>query len=274
MYTLYLDETGDWGYPNYNPKYPILCICGSIIHYKYYANEFAPSFTSLKKAKFKKDLVLHRYKVQLRTHDFSILKTQDILDACMLQISQFIARLDFKILIAALDKEDHYRTYGVKKVDAWLPKDIYSMLFTFVLERFVAFLRQNGGIKGKVVAESRGRKEDQRVQYWYSTILQNGTQFYRDWQFQEVLPTAVEFKPKGDNILGLQISDWVARPMSKMIEFPDGREDKYGEWELYKDKIWIGKDAPGRGQVGFKVFPKNIGRRLLNMPLKSAKDSK
>ena len=79
---------------------------------------------------------------------------------------------------------------------------------------------------------------------------------------------------KGLEQLGLQISDWIASPMSKMVGYPNGREDKYGEWELYKNKIWIGKDAPGRGQVGFKVFPRNIGRRLLNMPLKSAKDSK
>jgi len=274
MYTLYLDETGDWGYPNYHPKFPILCICGSIVNDRYYNNELIPSFVSVKKEKFKKDVVLHRYKVKSRTREFSILKTQDSLDACMSQISRFIAALDFKILIAALNKEEHYRTYGVKKVDAWLPKDIYSMLFTFVLERFVAFLRQNGGIKGRVIAESRGLREDQKVQFWYSTVLQNGTQFYRDWQFLEVLPTAVEFRPKKDNILGLQISDWIAPPMSKMVEHPNGREDKYGEWELYKNKIWIGKDAPGRGQVGFKVFPKNIGRRLLNMPLKSAKDSK
>jgi hypothetical protein len=51
------------------------------------------------------------------------------------------------------------------------------------------------------------------------------------------------------------------------------REDKYGEWRLYKSKIWLGKNAPARGQVGFKVFPKNLGRKLLNMPLKSEKDS-
>jgi len=273
MYTLYLDETGDWGYPNYHPNFPILCLCGCMVCDEYYSSELVPSLTGLKKKKFGKDLVLHRYKVRARTHEFSILRTEKCLDACITQISQFIADLDLKLLVAALDKKDHYRTYGAKKVDAWLPRDIYSMLFTFVVERFVAFLRELRGATGKIVAESRGRREDQKVQFWYSTILQNGTQFYHDWQFQEVLPTAVEFRPKSANISGLQISDWIAPQMSKMVEYPDGREDKYGEWELYKNKIWIGKNAPARGQVGFKVFPKNLGRRLLNMPLKSAKDS-
>ena len=126
---------------------------------------------------------------------------------------------------------------------------------------------------GRIIAESRGKKEDQTIQYWYSLILHNGTQFIRDWQFRDVLPTAIEFKKKKDNVEGLQLSDWIASPMSKMIGYPDGDKDKYNEWELYKNKIWLGKDAPARGQVGFKVFPKNLGRKLLNMPLKSEKDS-
>ena len=104
-------------------------------------------------------------------------------------------------------------------------------------------------------------------------ILHNGTQFIRDWQFRNVLPNAIEFRKKKDNIEGLHLPDWIASPMSKIIEYPDMRGDKYGERELYKNKIWLSKGAPDRGKVGFKVSPKNLGRRLLNIPLKSEKDS-
>jgi len=271
MYTLYLDETGDWGYPNYDPYRPVLCLCGSIIHDDYYTRSISPSFKKLKKDKLgKEDVVLHRYKVWQRKGKFSVLKTQSRVDDCIVQFSQFFASLDFTILLAALDKVDHYKTYGMKRVDKWLPKDVYALLFTFIVERFVAFLMERSKATGKIIAERRGTKEDQRLQFWYSTILQNGTQFYRYWQFQKVLPTAVEFRPKRDNILGLQISDWIATPMSKKVECPDGSTDKFGEWALYKDKIWLGVNAPAPGQVGFKTFPKNLGRKLLNMPLKSA----
>lgn len=272
MYTLYLDESGDWGYPNYHPHRPILCLCGCILKDDSYIKEVVPVIKRLKRRGFGKDVVFHRYKVQHRMNDFSILKTQDEVDDFVSKFSHYVAGLDMKILLSAINKADYYRTYGLKRVDAYLPEDIYSIVFTFIAERFVLFLREEK-TKGRIVAESRGSKEDQAVQYWYSLILHNGTQFILDWQFREVLPNAIEFRKKKDNIEGLQLSDWVATPMSRKVEYPDGSKDKYGEWELYKNKIWLGKNAPARGQVGFKVFPKNLGRKLLHMPLKSAKDS-
>lgn len=271
MYTLYLDETGDWGYPNYAPEYPILCLCGCIVHEKYYARDLVSNFREIKKKQFgNQEIVLHRYKIQHRQGYLFCKLNEKRRDVCMLSISKSIAALDIKLLIAALDKADHYKTYGVNKVDQWLPKDIYCMLLTFMVERFLAFLMEGKKSQGRIVAECRGRKEDNKIQLWYSRILEYGTQFYRNWQFQKALPTAVEFREKRDNIIGLQISDWIAQPMAKIIQYPDGSQDKFGEWELYRGKIWIGEKAPGPGQVGFKTFPKNLGRKLLNMPLKSA----
>jgi len=272
VYTLYLDESGDWGYPNFDPRKPILCMCGCIIEDDYYSREIVPKIKRLKRQTFRKDVVLHRYKVRWRIEDFSILKTQEKVDAFVRKFSQYVAGLDIKIILSAINKVDYYNTYGLKRVDAYLPEDIYSIIFTFAIERFVLFLMESKA-NGRIIAESRGRKEDSTIQYWYSLILHNGTQFIRNWRFRAVLPTAIEFRNKADNIEGLQLSDWIASPMSRIIEYPDMREDKYGEWELYKNKIWLGKKAPARGQVGFKVFPKNLGRRLLNMPLKSEKDS-
>jgi hypothetical protein len=264
MYTLYFDESGDWGYPRYDPNYPILCLCGVIALDTYYTRKLIPLMKSHKREHFNnEDIVLRRYDVRWGRNEFYSLKKEK--DA-----KEFISQLDIKILIAALDKVDQYRTYGTKKVDEWLPKDIYSLLFTFIVERYTAFLIEHGNPNGKIVAESRGRTEDQRVQFWYSTILQIGTQFYRNWQLQKVLPTAIEFREKKDNIAGLQASDWIANPMAKKVRFPDGCLDEFGEWELYKNAIWLGKNAPARGQVGFKTFPKNLGRKLLNMPLKSS----
>ena len=268
MYTLYLDESGDWGYPNLDPARPILCLCGCMIDDDYYSKILVPSVKGLKRKRFNKDVVLHRYKVQNRLNDFRILKTRQNVDEFVSEFSNSVASLDCTILLSALNKPDYYRTYGTRRVDPYLPEDIYAIVFTFAVERFVLFLRERK-TNGKIVAESRGTKEDQSIQYWYSLILHNGTQFILDWQFRDVLPNAIEFKRKKDNIEGLQLSDWIAYPMAKKIQYPNGREDKYREWELYKNKIWLGKNAPAPGQVGFKVFPKNLGRRLLNMPIKS-----
>jgi hypothetical protein len=271
MYTLYLDETGDWGYPNYDPTDPMLCLCGSIVLDEYHVKQLTPSLSSFKRKNLHRgSIVLHRHKVMGRQREFSILKTDKNMKAFIIETSKFISGLDITILVVSLDKNKQYETYGTQKVDEWLPENIYAMLFTFIVERFLAFLYEGNKGKGQIIAESRGRKEDNVIQHHYSTILQYGTQFYRNWQFQKAIPTAIEFRRKRDNIAGLQISDWIAPPLSKKAEYPDGSQDKYGEWELYRGKIWIGKKAPAPGQIGFKTFPSNMGRELLNMPLKSA----
>jgi len=235
----------------------------------YYSKKITPSVKALKRKHFNKDVVFHRYKIQNRKNDFAVLKTQQGVDEFIIKFSHYVANIDFKIILSAINKADYYKTYGTKRDDLYLPEDIYSIVFTFAIERFVLFLRDNGS-EGRIIAESRGKKEDQSIQYWYSLILHNGTQFIRDWQFREVLPNAIEFKEKEENVIGLQIADWIANPMSKMIQYLDGSKDRYGEWDIYKNKIWLGKNAPARGHVGFKVFPKNLGRKLLNMPLKSS----
>ncbi len=185
-------------------------------------------------------------------------------------LSRHIAGLDLKLFIAALDKLEQFQMYGDGAVDDWLPDDMYCMLLTFIMERYVAFLSESG-CRGEIVIESRGRKEDAKVQYWYSCVLNNGTQYYQNWTFQKGLPPTLEFRQKKDNVTGLQISDWIASPFARIVErkTPDQRN----EWELYKPKIWLGKGAPAPGQVGFKTFPQNTGRDLLNMPLKSPQGS-
>ncbi|MBN1160638.1 MAG: DUF3800 domain-containing protein [Dehalococcoidales bacterium] len=272
MYTLYLDESGDWGYPNFSPRKPILCMCGCIVDEEYYYKNVIPTIKGLKRKTFRKDVVFHRYKICQRMGDFSILKSETNVEAFIRKFSQYIAESDIQLLISAINKTDYYSTYGQRRIDDYLPKDIYSIIITFIIERFVLFLKQHKS-DGKIIAESRGKKEDQTIQYWYSLLLHNGTRFIHGWQFRDVLPNAIEFRKKSENIEGLQISDWIASPISKIIEYPDMSKDTHGEWELYKEKIWLGKNAPARGQVGFKVFPKNLGRKLLNMPLKSEKDS-
>ena len=114
MYTLYLDETGDWGYPNFNPLEPVLCICGCIIEDDYYHREIIPLIKGFKRKIFRKDVVLHRYKIQTRKEDFCILKNQENADAFIREFSQHIAGLDIKILLSAINKADYYNTYGVK----------------------------------------------------------------------------------------------------------------------------------------------------------------
>jgi uncharacterized protein with von Willebrand factor type A (vWA) domain len=123
VYKLYLDESGDWGYPNFDSRRPILCMCGCIIEDDYYSKETIPLIKGLKRKIFHKDVVFHRYKIRRREGDFSVLKNQENLDAFIREFSYHVASLDIKILLSAINKADYYNTYGIKRVDDYLPEE-------------------------------------------------------------------------------------------------------------------------------------------------------
>ncbi len=274
MFTLYLDESGDWGFPRYHQKHPILCLCGTVIEDSLYRTQVKPAINRIKKAKLRsQNVILHRAKLTTRTGQFATLKTDEAVSAFSKRMSARISELDLTFIISALDKPKFLERYSTRPVDDWLPTDVYTMLFVFVVERFVAFLHQHDKATGSIIVESRGSKENVRVQNEFTKMLRDGTQFYRDWQFREVLRVpAVRFydKSKGESEIGLQISDWVALPLAKTLQ---DASSPHPEWSIYKEKIWLGGNPSKPGQVGLKTFPEDLGRDLLGYPLEKAHGS-
>ena len=138
-------------------------------------------------------------------------------------------------------KESYIRKYGRLS-------DVYGLSLSYIIERTVFFLdRRKKDIELHVYAEKRGKKEDMSLLEYYNTVLDRGTYFVNSSRIKTYFKS-FEFKGKQDNIIGLQIADLAAYPITKHVL------DKHSvnfAFDILKPKIY---NQNGK-QHGLKVVP-------------------
>lgn len=84
-----------------------------------------------------------------------------------------------------------------------------------LVERYVRWL-DTEDVRGDVMAESRGGKEDMRLKRSFTRVYREGTDFVPPEQFAERLTSKqLKVKQKSNNIVGLQVADLIAHPSYK-----------------------------------------------------------
>jgi hypothetical protein len=164
-----------------------------------------------------------------------------------------VAGLDLTVFGAVINKAEYVARHGrTRPVNAYLPSNLYLMALDFVLERYVKFLEEAGAGPGRVVAESRGDREDAELAEEYAELRSRGTQFVAAARFRRMLVPELVFAGKRSGLVGLELADLCAAPMATQVL-------KWGTpspvWEALVPKIWVsGRSA--KGNVGLKVYPR------------------
>ncbi|GEM_PF-4510349 len=183
------------------------------------------------------------------------------------EICAAINKVEFKYIASTCDKIAHRRQYGTRQVNHFLPGDLYLMLFTFVVERFTAFLESvDGG--GRIYVEQRGKKEDTEVAATYAELFTEGTEYYKPGQFRDRLIPGLAWFKKDDRKAGLQIADWYNWMLAKKVVGVPSIDEEFAE---FCTRIWRGANSSMRGQVGLKTWPRPYGRAWLNCPLDASR---
>lgn len=110
--------------------------------------------------------------------------------------------------------------------------------------------RSDKNAQVKILAEERGKKEDQMLLSHFNSIIDRGT-FY-------VSPDRLKQKVKGfslhnkyDNITGLQIADLCAYPLARHLLHP---KEPYIPFRIIEKNIYANNKGKYMGW-GLKVFP-------------------
>lgn len=120
------------------------------------------------------------------------------------------------MITVVIDKLEHLRRYK-----SWR-YDLYHFGIEVLLERYVLFLEKNR-LRGDVMAESRGGKEDMRLKKSFRNLYDSGTQCIEQNRFARVLTSkAIKTKLKSYNIAGLQLADLLAHPSRREILLENG----------------------------------------------------
>lgn len=204
-FRLYIDETGTHNYSvDEDIKHRYLGLVGVMINERSNLEVLQPKMLELKRvvANDPDELpVLHREDIINKRGPFSKLNDPEIEAKFNEIFIDLIDTLDYTICAVVLDKKTHYERY---RESAFHP---YHYCMNVLLERYVFFLKEIAG-RGDVLAEARGKREDNALKQEYSHFFETGTYFCKPSQIQQYLTSKeIKIKPKSKMFVGLEFAD-------------------------------------------------------------------
>ena len=184
---------------------------------------------------------LHSREIRRRTGAFDIKKIDYA--GFMNDLSDLIARLNYKIISVSIDKEN----YLLKRYQF----NIYNTAMCFLLQRYIYVMPNNK--KGIVMLEARGKDEDYiLLNEMKHIIFERGIKNISAQELQNKI-TGIYFNPKwnkeyNDTFLGIEIADLSSYPIHKFIR--NNNKDK--AFEVLENKI---DKFPNYINKGIKIFP-------------------
>lgn len=160
-YRFYVDEVGnsDLG-ASHDPNHRYLSLTGVIMELGYVDATVFPALEALKRKYFgshpDEPIILYRKELVNKKQSFSVLNDPAVEGAFNAELIALLQNLEYVVITAVIDKLEHKQRYQV-----W-QNDPYHYCLTVLVERYALWLRAKGAV-GDVMAESRGKKEDQRL---------------------------------------------------------------------------------------------------------------
>lgn len=189
-------------------------------------------------------VILHSRDIRRCQKGFEILFDLNVKQRFYEAINNVLKQNDVYIIVScSILKEPYIRQFG--KLN-----DVYGQSLSFVLERSIFCIddiNPQGGSCIHAIVEKRGKKEDKALKNFYEQLLERGTYWVHATRMQERMES-LEFRWKSEDVIGLQIADLVAYPLTRHVLNPKEVNFAYDiiEQNIYK------RDGK---LLGLKIFP-------------------
>jgi len=243
-YYLYIDECGDQNLANFDEQFPIFTLCGVIVPedkrilLEQQIHDLKAEFFATQ------HVILHSRDIRKCQKGFEILFDLDTKKHFYERVNQILGQKDVYVIVAcAIMKEPYIRHFG--KLN-----DVYAQSLSFVLERAVFYLESSHNDEKNelhTVVEMRGKKEDSSLQSFYVQLLDKGTYWINAERLKNIAKSFTHL-PKKANVIGLQVADLVAYPITRHLLDPDEPNMAY---EIIKDNIYTQNNK----LIGIKIVP-------------------
>ena len=243
-YYLYIDECGDQNLESFSPTFPIFTLCGILVA-EDKVDILNQQVNSLKKRFWgDKSIILHSRDIRKCQKGFEILFDLNIKQQFYEAVNKILAQNDVYVIVScSIMKEPYIRQFG--KLN-----DVYGLSLSFVIERAI-FCVDNKNPEGEArirsIVERRGKREDKTLLNYYLQLLDRGTYWIDSIRMRNRMES-FEFKWKADDVIGLQIADLVAYPLTRYVLNPNQVNLAF---DVIKPNIF---QQDGK-IVGLKVFP-------------------
>ncbi len=237
---VFLDEAGDHSLDPVDKDFPIFVLVFVLCDQAEYTNVIVPAFTRFKVKYFGHDgVILHSRDIRKAIGDFSMLQVPEKRAAFYLELSDLMMDAQFQLIAIAIRKQSHKDRYGKAC------RNPYELALEYGLERLKAFLDELNQKGITLLAEARGKNEDDALRLAFLQLLKHGT-YYRDFKSIEF---ELKFVPKKANVLGHQFADLCAYPIARRVMETAPRLNQ--AFDVVRTKFL---NRPG-WRHGFKIFP-------------------
>lgn len=223
-YYLFIDECGDHNLVKYDPAFPVFTLCGILVSRDnlYSLNN---DFKKLKLEIFgNTDIVIHSVDIRKWRDAFIVLKDEALRIKFFNGIERILSQNDAYIIVSCTILKEQLNKFCVRGEE----EDVYGLSLSYLIERSI-FCVDNLTYSNPditIIVERRGKKEDAKLLNYYNGLRNRGTK----WITPERLRSRIgrfEFKYKRDNIIGLQIADLIAYPVTQHILHPERPNRSY-----------------------------------------------
>lgn len=161
--------------------------------------------------------ILHRKDIVNHHGPFRVLMDDGKRAAFDTDLLELFKTADFRVVAVVIDKHSHWqKTYRSLTHP-------YHYCLEALLERYCGWLAFTTR-RGDVLAEARGKLENQALQAAYDSVWKTGTRWMASNKVQATLTSKqAKIKLKRLNIAGLQIADLLAHPLTRDVLTAEGR---------------------------------------------------
>lgn len=237
----FFDECGDHSLTKINPQFPVFTLCTVVVEREAYANTIVPEMAAFKLRYFAHEGVnLHSHDIRKAEGPFSILLNANVRKPFMDDLSAMMERLPFTLFATVIHKHGHKTRYGERA------RNPYDVALEYSFERILHFMESHRETALPVIAEARGKHEDNALRASFHRLMTEGTRYNKAERFRK-LTCPIDFRRKLDNIAGIQLADLCAYPTARSAISPNEEQRAYA---VIEPKFYC------NGNVrGLKVFP-------------------
>ena len=235
---LFLDESK----PNTN--FCNFTLGGIVVEKNIYENIIKPKTIKLKEDCFGNDkVILHEIDIRKRQSDFAGI-TMDQQKNFFNNLEKIFLNNEIEVLAVSININELNNLYDEKNRN-----DIYYIALQLLMENYTHFLTTNDG-NGDLYLESTDSVNNAKLQNLFYMLKATGTLFMKKEILQKRLG-AISFPLKSDNIIGLQLADFVPNVLARKAL---GKKQKpFSIYNGVESKLYDGKIGR-KDRFGFKII--------------------
>jgi hypothetical protein len=242
-YTLFIDECGDPNLEKFDKTFPLFTLCGILApqnKIKWIENEI----NALKNELWgNEDVIFHSREIRNCSKEFVNLLDTDVKNRFYTRINEILGADDVYVIVCCcILKEPFIERFNTGE-------DVYGLSLKYLIERAIFHIDDatDSNAKLRILVERRNPKQNQALLKYYNGLRVTGTKWITAERLTDRIKS-LSFQYKKDNIIGLQVADLIAYPISRQVLNPERPNPAF---QIIEKNIYSYKGA----KLGFKIIP-------------------